>query len=148
MTDESSSGNRWEPTAGEDTAPLAGSPAPADEPVAAEPAASQSGASQPGVAEPAAGGWRGRVRNAPTRATGGRGRTVAAAAVVLLVGGVAGFGVATVVHAADEGHHVETPGDGQLPGDPPRDGHDHGHGDQGDQPGEDGQGGPESGEDT
>ncbi len=111
--DTPTSGNRWEPGADDETAPIAG-PAPTEEATAAHEAVP---AAEPQSAQR---GWRDRMASARGRVRGTRGLAVLVAAAALLVGGLGGFAVA---HAVDDQPGGGRPGD--VPGQGPQ-GDDHG----------------------
>ena len=101
--DKPTSGNRWEPGADDETAPIVG-------PGRAEDATAAHEAVPPPEPQSARRGWRDRMASARGRVRGTRGLAVLVAAAALLVGGLGGFAVANAVD--------DEPG-GARPGDAP-----------------------------
>ena len=100
------SGNRWEPGADDETAPIAG-PAPTEDATATHEAVT---AAEP---PPAQRGWRDRMTSARGRVRGTRGLAVRVAAAALLVGGLGGLAVANaVVDQPVGGRPGDAPGQG------------------------------------
>ena len=100
--DKPTSGNRWEPGADDETAPIAG-PAPTEHATAAHEAVS------PAEPQSAGRGWRDRMASARGRVRGARGLAVLVAAGALLVGGLGGFAVADAVDGSDGGRPGDAP---------------------------------------
>ena len=126
--DKPTSGNRWEPGADDQTAPIAG-PAPTEDSTAAHDAVPSS------EHQSAQRGWRDRMASARGRVRGTRGLAVLVAAAALLVGGLGGFAVANAVDESDGGRPGDAPGQAPQPDDH---GGRHGGPGQGFGPGEDG----------
>ena len=139
--DKPTSGNRWEPGAHDQTAPIA-APAQTENPTTAS-----HEAVTPTENQPPQRGWRDRMASARGRVRGTRGLAVLVAAAALLVGGLGGFAVANAVDDETGGaRHGDAPGQapqwddqGDRDGGP---GHGFGFGDDGgpDESGTDGDG--------
>ena len=104
MPDEKpTSGNRWEPGADDETAPITG-PAPTGDATAAYEAV------PPAEPQSAQRGWRDRMASARGRVRGTRGLAVLVAAAALFVGGLGGYAVANAVDGSDGGRPGGAPG--------------------------------------